>query len=251
MSENCVHIIVICFQVVSVSRTPGHTKHFQTIFLTKSVKLCDSPGLVFPSLIPRAMQVPFVENLSCDWSGYCILRSQRHSRTVFVFWIQVLAGIYPIAQVREPYTAVAFLAQRLDIPKLLRLSHPDPEDGAGEWSAMDVCEGTRLVLYISFFLRLRCSTLINHYFYQLFISFWMGPQVLQPKRTEISAVTCSFLWSKLELFSVMAIKPWKLNIFYSFWSTYLSFVDEEAFSAENKQFFTRESLKKWVKRLIL
>ena len=26
-------------------RTPGHTKHFQTIFLTKSVKLCDCPGL--------------------------------------------------------------------------------------------------------------------------------------------------------------------------------------------------------------
>lgn len=31
--------------VVSVSRTPGHTKHFQTIFLTNNVKLCDCPGL--------------------------------------------------------------------------------------------------------------------------------------------------------------------------------------------------------------
>ncbi len=37
---------------------------------------------------------------------------------------------------------------------------------------------TRLVLYISFFLRLRCSTSINHFFYQLFFSFWMGPLVL-------------------------------------------------------------------------
>ncbi|KAG0722740.1 Guanine nucleotide-binding protein-like 1 [Chionoecetes opilio] len=30
-------------KVVSVSKTPGHTKHFQTIFLTKNVKLCDCP----------------------------------------------------------------------------------------------------------------------------------------------------------------------------------------------------------------
>ena len=45
------------FQVVSVSRTPGHTKHFQTIFLTRNVRMCDSPGLVFPSLVNRSMQV--------------------------------------------------------------------------------------------------------------------------------------------------------------------------------------------------
>ena len=44
-------------QVVSCSRTPGHTKHFQTIFLTPSVRLCDSPGLVFPSLVNRRLQV--------------------------------------------------------------------------------------------------------------------------------------------------------------------------------------------------
>lgn len=44
-------------KVVSVSRTPGHTKHFQTIFLTPNVRLCDCPGLVFPSKVPRALQV--------------------------------------------------------------------------------------------------------------------------------------------------------------------------------------------------
>ena len=44
-------------KVVSASRTPGHTKHFQTIFLTPTVKLCDSPGLVFPSLVDRQLQV--------------------------------------------------------------------------------------------------------------------------------------------------------------------------------------------------
>lgn len=43
--------------VVSASRTPGHTKHFQTIHIAHNVRLCDSPGLVFPALIPRALQV--------------------------------------------------------------------------------------------------------------------------------------------------------------------------------------------------
>ena len=52
-------IVLIVPQVVSTSRTPGHTKHFQTIFLTRSLRLCDCPGLVFPSLISKQLQVPF------------------------------------------------------------------------------------------------------------------------------------------------------------------------------------------------
>lgn len=95
-------------KVVSVSRTPGHTKHFQTIYLTKTVKLCDCPGLVFPSLIDKSLQI--------------------------------LAGIYPIAQVREPYTPVGFLAERIDIVKQLRLKHPDCDTGSPKWSAYDICQ---------------------------------------------------------------------------------------------------------------
>ncbi|ROT39200.1 putative ribosome biogenesis GTPase Lsg1 [Sodiomyces alkalinus F11] len=34
---------------VSVSATPGKTKHFQTIHLSEKVLLCDCPGLVFPN----------------------------------------------------------------------------------------------------------------------------------------------------------------------------------------------------------
>lgn len=34
---------------VSVSATPGKTKHFQTIHLSEKVILCDCPGLVFPN----------------------------------------------------------------------------------------------------------------------------------------------------------------------------------------------------------
>lgn len=92
--------------VVSVSRTPGHTKHFQTIFLTPQVRLCDCPGLVFPSTVPRP--------------------------------IQILMGSYPIAQLREPYTTIRYLAERMDLPKLLRIAHPEGDDA---WSPRDICDG--------------------------------------------------------------------------------------------------------------
>nr|XP_033329149.1 guanine nucleotide-binding protein-like 1 [Megalopta genalis] len=93
-------------KVVSVSRTPGHTKHFQTIFLTKTVCLCDCPGLVFPSTVPRR--------------------------------VQILIGSFPIAQARQPYSSVKFLAEKIDLPKLLKIQHPDGDD---TWSAMDICDG--------------------------------------------------------------------------------------------------------------
>ncbi|XP_317131.5 guanine nucleotide-binding protein-like 1 [Anopheles gambiae] len=93
-------------KVVSVSRTPGHTKHFQTIFLTNTVRLCDCPGLVFPSSTPRRLQV--------------------------------LMGSYPIAQLREPYASIRFLAERLDLVRLLSLKHPESDND--EWSAIDICD---------------------------------------------------------------------------------------------------------------
>lgn len=42
---------------VGVSRAPGRTRYFQTHFLTPSVRLCDCPGLVFPSRAPPELQV--------------------------------------------------------------------------------------------------------------------------------------------------------------------------------------------------
>lgn len=50
-------LVILYAKVVSVSKTPGHTKHFQTIFLTPTVKVCDCPGLVFPSKVPKVLQV--------------------------------------------------------------------------------------------------------------------------------------------------------------------------------------------------
>lgn len=36
---------------VSVSATPGKTKHFQTLYLNEDILLCDCPGLVMPSFV--------------------------------------------------------------------------------------------------------------------------------------------------------------------------------------------------------
>ncbi|MBN3309624.1 GNL1 protein, partial [Amia calva] len=99
-------------KVVSVSRTPGHTKYFQTYFLTPTVKMCDCPGLIFPSLVER-----------------------QH---------QILAGIYPISQIQEPYTPVGYLAVRVPVQTLLKLKHPSAgEPGQQQeacWTAWDICE---------------------------------------------------------------------------------------------------------------
>jgi hypothetical protein len=51
-------------------------------------------------------------------------------------------GSFPIAQLRQPFSAVQYLAERLDLPHLLKLQHPEQDE---EWSAMDICDGTYLL----------------------------------------------------------------------------------------------------------
>lgn len=63
--------------------------------------------------------------------------------------LQILMGSYPIAQLREPFSAVQYLAERLDLPNLLKLQHPEQDE---EWSAMDVCDGTVFVSYTAWFI---------------------------------------------------------------------------------------------------
>ncbi len=78
---------------VSVSNTPGHTKHLQTIAVVtgaSDLQLCDCPGLVFPAAdMPRPLQV--------------------------------LMGIFPLASLREPYSCVQFLAERLPLVDIYEL----------------------------------------------------------------------------------------------------------------------------------
>ncbi|KAL8927930.1 MAG: hypothetical protein Q9208_002005 [Pyrenodesmia sp. 3 TL-2023] len=67
---------------VSVSSTPGKTKHFQTIHLSPDVILCDCPGLVFPNFATTKAE------LVCN-------------------------GILPIDQLREFTGPAALVAQRI------------------------------------------------------------------------------------------------------------------------------------------
>uniref|UniRef100_A0A673BNS3 Guanine nucleotide-binding protein-like 1 n=1 Tax=Sphaeramia orbicularis TaxID=375764 RepID=A0A673BNS3_9TELE len=67
-------------KVVSVSRTPGHTKYFQTYYLTQQSNCVTALGLVFPSRVTKQLQI--------------------------------LAGIYPVSQLQEPYSSVGYLCER-------------------------------------------------------------------------------------------------------------------------------------------
>jgi hypothetical protein len=75
-------------------------------FLTPEVQLCDCPGLVFPALDrPKALQI--------------------------------LCGLFPLAQVREPYSAVRYLAERVPLERVYGLRLPDD---AKCWSPYNICE---------------------------------------------------------------------------------------------------------------
>lgn len=55
--------IYICILYIITSKSInfiGHTNHFQTIHLSKNIRLCDSPGLVFPSLLLKQLQVFYI-----------------------------------------------------------------------------------------------------------------------------------------------------------------------------------------------
>lgn len=108
-------------KLVSVSATPGRTKHWQTHFFDRVELLerghdvqralvCDCPGVVFPRLdVPPALQVLF--------------------------------GSFPIAQTREPFSAVRFLAENCAPPlhELYKLRPVDTDDGIeGEQGEVEV-----------------------------------------------------------------------------------------------------------------
>ncbi|TDL28127.1 P-loop containing nucleoside triphosphate hydrolase protein [Rickenella mellea] len=78
---------------VKASRTPGKTKHFQTLFWTSHVRLVDCPGLVFPNFIPIEMQV--------------------------------LAGVLPIAQVASIPSCVHHALIYLPLERIFGLVHPN------------------------------------------------------------------------------------------------------------------------------
>jgi ribosome biogenesis GTPase A len=93
-------------KVCSTSRTPGHTKYKQTVFLNDTVMLCDCPGLVFPAVdVPKLLQVVF--------------------------------GIYPIAQVREPYSSIRYIAERVPLETIYKLDKIEEDQ---PWTPYELCE---------------------------------------------------------------------------------------------------------------
>jgi len=72
-------------KVVSVKATPGHTKTLQTLVLDEHTCLCDSPGVVFPRLeVPRE--------------------------------VQIVGMLIPLAQVREPFSALRWVMEHARTP---------------------------------------------------------------------------------------------------------------------------------------
>lgn len=91
-------------KVVSVSRTPGHTKYFQTYYLTPTVKLCDCPGLIFPSQVSKQLQVKQYTHktkcttcirrfLRCDFWAVCMSDSGWYLPSVPAAGTLQLGGI--------------------------------------------------------------------------------------------------------------------------------------------------------------
>ncbi|KAJ7925940.1 hypothetical protein B0H13DRAFT_2229531 [Mycena leptocephala] len=87
---------------VRASKTPGKTKHFQTLFWTPDVRLVDCPGLVMPNFVPMEMQV--------------------------------LAGILPISRVSAIPSCIHHAAELLPLERQGRVKEKP-------WTAMDVLTG--------------------------------------------------------------------------------------------------------------
>ena len=51
---------------------------------------------------------------------------------------QVLAGLYPIAQLREPFSSIQYVAERCRLPECLHLRLPSDYES---WSAFLICDG--------------------------------------------------------------------------------------------------------------
>ncbi|KAJ9476603.1 putative Large subunit GTPase 1 (putative) [Pseudozyma hubeiensis] len=127
-------------KVVRASKTPGKTKHFQTHFLVPlpspsssssdivdnhhpkavgeeshrgQIRLCDSPGLVFPSLIGMEMQV--------------------------------MGAILAISQVQAITSCIRFVAEHIALEKVLQLQYPLDEDEAQEEHEKEVWTGVKIL----------------------------------------------------------------------------------------------------------
>ena len=87
---------------VSVSSTPGKTKHFQTIHLSPNVILCDCPGLVFPNFATTKAELVCNGILPIDqlreFTGPAGLVSQRIPQSFFEALYGVKVNTRPLEE---------------------------------------------------------------------------------------------------------------------------------------------------------
>eukprot|EP00727_Mastigamoeba_balamuthi_P007469 m51a1_g3342 hypothetical protein (396) ;mRNA; f:398416-399733 len=95
-------------KVVSVNRNPGRTKHFQTIAVCDGILLCDSPGIVLP--VPNIPQQ-----------------------------IQVLFGLCPLSQIKDPFPALRYLGELVGIDQVYHLDKYRKK-GSKPWSPYSLAE---------------------------------------------------------------------------------------------------------------
>lgn len=86
---------------VSVSATPGKTKHFQTLFLSPEVILCDCPGLVFPNFAYSNGELVCNGVLPIDQLREHIPPSSLVCQRIPKFYLEAVYGIHIPIQSRE------------------------------------------------------------------------------------------------------------------------------------------------------
>ncbi len=103
-------------KVVSVSRQCGHTKHWQTHIIERNgepiMQICDSPGLIFPISVQHGLG-----------------STARHMFET--------NGLYPIPQIREPFSAVRLIAEWVPLETLYNLKL-DEDDYGPEWTPYSI-----------------------------------------------------------------------------------------------------------------
>ncbi|KXN88797.1 Guanine nucleotide-binding protein-like 1 [Leucoagaricus sp. SymC.cos] len=110
---------------VRASKTPGKTKHFQTLYWTKDVRFVDCPGLVMPNYVPMEMQA-------------------------------IQLRVLPISKVSAVSACINYVANLLPLERVYKLDHPaaaeppledkrtwregmrPPKPKLIQWTAMDV-----------------------------------------------------------------------------------------------------------------
>ncbi|KZO95953.1 P-loop containing nucleoside triphosphate hydrolase protein, partial [Calocera viscosa TUFC12733] len=120
---------------VRASRTPGKTKHFQTLFLAPEVRLVDCPGLVLPSYVHMELQA---------LAGVLPIAQLPSLPSCISYALQVL----PLERIFKLERAESVEKRELEAKKTWRGERPvlDREEGGreGEWTAMQVLESYAL-----------------------------------------------------------------------------------------------------------